>query len=112
MQTINTRTSHASPFALLMDRDAIRAAISRAARLDLPRRECHPLDRYAGKRVNTDVARYDQEIESTNLEPDDSIDPIADDALEAGAADEGHVEDSEPDDDIDFDCFEEEVDNY
>jgi hypothetical protein len=59
MQTITTQPS-ASPFALLMDRDAIRAAIGRAARLDLPRRECRPLDRYTGKRVSIDVALYDE----------------------------------------------------
>ena len=112
MQTINIQTTQPSPFALLMDRDAIRAAIGRAARLDLPRRECRPLDRYTGKRVSMDVARYDEEIESTNLELDDSLDLIEDDVLEAGAADEGYVEDSELDDEIDFDCFDEEDDNY
>ncbi len=109
MQTI---TTHASPFALLMDRDAIRAAICRAARLDLPRRECRPLDRYTGKRASMDVARYDEEIESTNLELDDATDLIEDDVLDAGAADEGYVEDSELDDEINFDCFDEEDDNY
>ena len=59
-----------------------------------------------------DVARYDEEIEATNLELDDAMDLIEDDVLEAGAADEGTVEDSELDDEIDFDCFDEEDDNY
>jgi hypothetical protein len=59
MQTIATRNTQASPFALLTDRDAIRAA-----RLDLPRRECRPLDRYTGKRVSIDVARDDEEIDN------------------------------------------------
>lgn len=112
MQTINTQTTQASPFALLMDRDAIRAAIGRAARLDLPRRECRPLDRYTGKRVNLDVARYDEEIEATNDDLDNFDDLMDDEVLEAGAADEGYVEDSELDDEIDFDCFDEEDDNY
>ena len=84
MQTITTQTTQVSPFALLMHRDAIRAAIGRAARVDLPHRECRPLDRYTGKRVSIDVARYD----------------------------EGYVEESELDDEIDFDCFDEEDDNY
>ena len=111
MQTLTTQPS-ASPFAMLMDRDAIRAAIGRAARLDLPRRECRPLDRYTGKRVSMDVARYDEEVETTSLDLDDSVDLIEDEVLEAGADDEGYVEDSELDDEIDFDCFEEEDDNY
>jgi len=112
MQTITTQNTQASPFALLMDRDAIRAAIGHAARLDLPRRECRPLDRYTGRRVSIDVARHDEGIEATNLELDDSIALIEGDVLEAGATDEGYVEDSKLDDEIDFDCFDEENDNY
>jgi hypothetical protein len=111
MQTITTQPS-ASPFALLMDRDAIRAAIGRAARLDLPRRECRPLDRYTGKRVSIDVARYDEEVETTGLDLDDCDKLIQDDVLEAGAADDGYIEGSELDDEIDIDCFDEEDDNY
>jgi hypothetical protein len=32
--------------------------------------------------------------------------------LEAGAADDGYIEGSELDDEIDIDCFDEEDDNY
>ena len=108
MQTLTTQPS-ASPFAMLMDRDAIRAAIGRAARLDLPRRECRPLDRYTGKRVSMDVARYDEEVEATTTIEEDYVD---DSQPTLHAAEDYMVEDSELDDEIDFDCFDEEDDNY
>ena len=44
-----------SSFAMLFDPAVARAAAERAARWDLPRQVCRPLDRYAGARVNAAV---------------------------------------------------------
>ena len=71
-----------NPFLMLIDKDAINAAIERAANCKLPRRECHPLDQYKGKRVSADLARYDEEVDLDDLSDDeldfDAIGMIAD----------------------------------
>jgi hypothetical protein len=58
---------HATPkqssYAALFDPVVARAAAARAAQWNLPRHECHPLDRYAGKRVAADLAAFDASVE-------------------------------------------------
>jgi hypothetical protein len=61
-------------FALILDPDTIENALKRAAGLNLPRRECRPLDRYTGRRVSADLAKYDAEVEAA---------PMADEEIEA-----------------------------
>jgi hypothetical protein len=53
-----------SSFAMLFDPALVRAVAERAAQLDLPRHVCRPLDRYAGSRVNADLAAFDAAVES------------------------------------------------
>lgn len=52
-----------SSFAILFDPAVARAAAERAAQWDLPRHMCHPLDRYAGSRVSSDLAAYDAAVD-------------------------------------------------
>ena len=52
-----------SRYALILDPVEIRKVLRKVESLDLPRRECHPLDRYTGKKVNSDLARYDAAVE-------------------------------------------------
>lgn len=54
-------------YALIVDTDTIRAVLERAARLNLPRRECHPLDRSPDRRANSALDKYDAEIETAML---------------------------------------------
>ena len=64
------QTSLPSRYALILDQDTIQTVLKRAAQWNLPRRECHPLDHYNGKRVSKDVARYDEEIDANLIEED------------------------------------------
>lgn len=52
-----------SRYALILDPAEIRKVLSKIEALQLPRRECHPLDRYTGKKVGAELARYDAEID-------------------------------------------------
>ena len=56
-------TRKQSSYATLFDPVVAREVAARAAQLNLPRRECHPLDRYPGRRVAADLAAYDAEVE-------------------------------------------------
>ena len=53
-----------SSYAALFDPVVARAVAARAAQWNLPRHECHPLDRYAGKRVAAELSAFDAAIES------------------------------------------------
>lgn len=52
-----------SSFAILFDPAVARAAAERAAQWNLPRHMCHPLDRYSGSRVSTDLATFDAAVD-------------------------------------------------
>ncbi len=52
-----------SSFAMLFDPAVARAAAERAAKWDLPRHICRPLDHYRNSRINSALAAYDAEIE-------------------------------------------------
>lgn len=54
-------------FAQLIDPSSVLAAAERAAKWNLPRRVCRPLDRRMAIPVNPEVAAYDAEIEETTL---------------------------------------------
>ena len=83
-----------NPFLMLIDTDAINAAIERAANCKLPRRECRPLDQYKGKRVSADLARYDEEVELDDLTDDElEFDTIAMIADTGGISDDNFGED-------------------
>jgi hypothetical protein len=87
-------------FEALFDPVVARAVAARAAQWDLPRYECHPLDRYPGRRVavTADLAAYDAEIELAPV-------PEEDDVQELQCDDPGHEVEEDPDydDDEDFD---------
>lgn len=65
-----------SSFAALFDTSVARAVVERAARWNLPRRICHPLDQFTGKRANADLAAFDAEVDSAPIPeselPDDA----------------------------------------
>lgn len=54
-------------YAMILDTEMIKGVIAHAAELKLPRRECHPLDRYRGKCANTALAKYDAEVDAATL---------------------------------------------
>ena len=54
-------------YAMILDTEAINRVIAHAAELKLPRRECHPLDRYRGSCANAALAKYDAEVEAAPL---------------------------------------------
>jgi len=58
-------------YAMILDTEAIKGVIAHAAALKLPRRECHPLDRYRGKGANTALAKYDAEVDAAPLASED-----------------------------------------
>ena len=59
--------NHAMPmqfsFAALFDPAVARAAVERAAQWNLPRRICHPLDHFTGKRASAALAAFDAEVD-------------------------------------------------
>jgi hypothetical protein len=65
MRTIQSLPSR---YALILDPAEIRKVLSKIEALHLPRRECHPLDRYTGKKVGADLARYDAEIDKGSID--------------------------------------------
>ncbi len=70
-----------SSYATLFDPVVARAVAKKAAQLNLPRRLCHPLDRYPGRRVAADLAAYDAQVELAPVpEEDMPEDPHHDDA--------------------------------
>jgi hypothetical protein len=54
-------------FAMILDTETIKGVIAHAAELKLPRRECHPLDRYRGTCANAALAKYDAEVDAAPL---------------------------------------------
>ena len=52
-----------SSYATLFDPVIARAVAARAAQWDLPRKVCHPLDRYPGRRVAAALAAFDAQVE-------------------------------------------------
>ena len=69
-------TIQTSSFAALFDPAVARAVAARAARWDLPRQVCRPLDRYVGPRVNADLAAFDAEVELAPLADEDLHDDV------------------------------------
>jgi cob(I)alamin adenosyltransferase len=54
-------------FAMLLEPAVVQAAAERAAKLDLPRRICRPLDRRVVVAVDAEVAAYDATVEATAI---------------------------------------------
>ncbi len=55
-------------FAQLIDPALVQAAAERAARWNLPRRICRPLDRRVVVPISADVAAYDATVEAAVIE--------------------------------------------
>jgi hypothetical protein len=71
---------YANPFALMMDPQAVVEAMERSERLNrLQSRVCRPLDKPLIPLVPEETARFDQDVDSADIE------------LDAEAADELHV---------------------
>ena len=85
-------------YETLFDPVVARAVAARAAQWDLPRHECHPLDRYPGRRVAADLAAYDEQVELAPV-------PEEDDPQELKCEEPVHEtgDDADFDDDEDFD---------
>ena len=49
--------------ARILDPVEIRKVLRRVSALDLPCRECHPLDQYSGNKVNLQWARFDAAVD-------------------------------------------------
>jgi hypothetical protein len=54
----------ASRWALLVDPAAAQSVIERISKLRLPRRVCRPLDRRREQIENTELAKFDAEVEA------------------------------------------------
>jgi hypothetical protein len=93
MRTTQSSPSRSLPsrYALLLDPVEIRKVLRKVEALDLPRRECHPLDRYTGKKVGSDLARYDAEIERANIDDE----PCEDKPVKSAARSRVVVEDED-----------------
>jgi len=70
-------------YAMILDTEMIRGVIAHAAELKLPRRECHPLDRYRGRCANAALEKYDAEVDAApaSNEELDAIDAMAESAV-------------------------------
>ena len=70
--------NHAMPmqfsFAALFDPAVARAAVERAAQWNLPRRICHPLDHFTGKRASAALAAFDAEVDSAPISETEWLD--------------------------------------
>jgi len=62
-------------YAMILDIETIKGVLAHAEQLKLPRRVCHPLDRYRGKCANPALAEYDAEVDAAPLE-DEELDII------------------------------------
>ena len=62
-----------SSFAALFDPAVARAVVERAAKWDLPRHICHPLDRPFGTRANAALAAYDAAVDCAPVSADELI---------------------------------------
>ena len=92
-------------FALILDSDTIESVVKRAEMLNLPRRECHPLDCYNGRRANADLAKYDAEVEAAAMAEEEleSVDALIEASCAPTSAEVDEVDEvDEDDDDKDF----------
>ncbi|MSQ52328.1 MAG: hypothetical protein EXR28_10595 [Betaproteobacteria bacterium] len=66
------KAAHSLPsrYALILDQTEIRKLLRKVEALDLPRRECHPLDRYNGRKVSSELARYDAAVDRGLVDDD------------------------------------------
>jgi hypothetical protein len=82
-------------YAMILDAETINAVIAHAAELNLPRRECHPLDRYRGKCANAVLAKYDAEVDAAPLTSEelDTGETAVDEAEASGLGDAGLADD-------------------
>ena len=55
-------------YALILDQSEIRKLLRKVEALDLPRRECHPLDCYNGRKVSSELARFDAAVDRGLIE--------------------------------------------
>lgn len=87
-----------SRYALILDPTAIRKALRKVESLNLPRRECRPLDRYTGPKANVDLARFDAQIDQEGDLADDYADEFdaADDVQVQNASAQNDDWDDEP----------------
>jgi len=78
-----------SSFAMLFDPAVAMAAIERAARWDLPRHVCRPLDQYHGARMNSALAAYDAAVDLAPVTAEEMPDEPASacDSADAAAED-------------------------
>ena len=80
-------------FALILDKDTIKAALEHAAKWNLKPRVCRPLDTYSGKGYNAELSRYDEAVDAT---------AIADDELPEDSMEELLLSAEDISDDLDF----------
>jgi hypothetical protein len=71
----NASSKHSS-YAALFDPSIARAAAQRAAQWNLPRHTCHPLDRYAGRRVAADLAAFDAEVDLAPVAAEEPVEAV------------------------------------
>ncbi len=55
-------------YAMLLEPAIVHAAAERAAKWDLPRRICRPLDRRVVAPISAEVAAYDATVEETPID--------------------------------------------
>ena len=67
-----------SSYAALFDPEVARALVERAAKWNLPRNVCHPLDRYTGAKVNPALAAFDAEVDETIVEDEETLNVASD----------------------------------
>lgn len=60
---MNTDSYTTFSYAMLLEPEVVQAAAERAAKWNLPRRTCRPLDRGTPRRISAEVAAYDATIE-------------------------------------------------
>ena len=85
-----------SSYAALFDPMVAREAAARAAQWNLPRHECHPLDHYAGRRVNSTLAAYDEAVDMAPVAADEIAEEVERDCVGvAEVADDSDFDDEE-----------------
>ena len=81
-------------YAVIIDPYAIREMLEKLNRLDLPRRQCHPLDRYTGRKAALEQASFDAQVEAEGDMSKDELDEICD-AMDAVCAADGSEADED-----------------
>ncbi len=69
-------TVEQSSFATLFSPAVALAAAARAAKWDLPRHMCRPLDRYVGSRVSADLAAFDAQVDLTPIPEEEMLEEL------------------------------------